>query len=311
VTKILLIAAVLPGLFWKYDANTSEQVKSANLPRVYVADGAVAEWRKHSVEVESALALKSYVRVPAPTAQMRVDVASATSVPWIEANGWRFLRGVNKAVYENVPAGRGALSAAEAYAYGVDAVIEAAQQDLPAISRMISFEQRLGDAHLPVLANIGVVDDGSADLDEVLNLLGRRNLLYKVVRAPDAALDLNVRLGTPQYPREAAKDANDFAARVREELSDEKRLVRLFGSYTVLAHLTGEGGRVRLHLLNYGNRPVEDLRVSVLGTYEQVQLAESSNPEQHGKDITSDNGRTEVTVPLLRTYAVIDFSRTQ
>ena len=93
--------------------------------------------------------------------------------------------------------------------------------------------------------------------------------------------------------------ANDFAARVREELSDEKRLVRVFGSYTVLAHLTGEGGRARLHLLNYGNRPVEDLRVSVLGTYEQVQLAESSNPEQHAKDVTIDNGRTEVTVPLL------------
>lgn len=310
MTKILLFAAVLPGLFWRYDTNTSEQVKSANLPRVYVPDGAVAEWRQRGVEVEPAQALKSYVRVPAPTAQMRVDVASATSVPWIEANGWRFLRGVNKALYENVPAGRGALATAEAYAYGVDAVIEAAQQDLPAISCMIAFERRLGDARMPALANIGVIDDGSADLDEVINLLGRRNLLYRVVRAPDLALDLNVRLGTPQYPRDAAKDPNDFAARVREELSDEKRLVRLFGSYTVLAHLTGEGGRARLHLLNYGNRPVEDLRVSVLGTYQQVQLAESNKPEEQANDVTIDNGRTEVTVPLLHTYAVIDYSRT-
>ena len=308
--RILLIAAVLPGLFWKYDTNTLEQVKSANLPRVYVPDGAVAEWRQRGVEVEPALTLKSYVRVPAPTAHMRVDVASATSVPWIEANGWRFLRGITKALYENVPAGRGALCTAEAYAYGVDAVIESAKQDLPAISGMIAFERRLGDARMPVLANIGVIDDSSVELDEVLNLLGRRNLLYKVVREPDPSLDLNVRLGTPQYPREAAKDPNDFAARVREELSDEKRLVRLFGSYTVLAHLTGEGRRARLHLLNYGNRPAEDLRVSVLGTYEQVRLAESSNPDQRATDVTVDNGRTEVTVPLLRTYAVIDYSRT-
>ena len=162
---------------------------------------------------------------------------------------------------------------------------------------------------MPALANIGVIDDKSEEIDEVLNLLGRRNLLYRVVSEPDPTLDLNVRLGSPQYPRDAAKDPNDFAARVREQLSDDKRLVRLYGSYNVLAQLTGEKGRRRLHLLNYSGRPVQDLRVRVLGAFGQVRLAESSDPAQKAADVAVENGGTELTVKVLRTYAVVDFEQ--
>ena len=35
------------------------------------------------------------------------------------------------------------------------------------------------------MANIGIVDDGSPAMEEVLNMLTRRNLLYRVVTAPD------------------------------------------------------------------------------------------------------------------------------
>ena len=134
VMRPILIAAVLTGLLWRYDIATAEQLKNTRLPRVHVSDAAAAEWRQKGVEVAAAPEIAGYVRVPPPTSKMLADQASATTVPWVESNGWRFMRGLSKALYEKVPAGRGALAAAEAYAYGVDAVIEAAREDLPAVS---------------------------------------------------------------------------------------------------------------------------------------------------------------------------------
>ena len=61
-----------------------------------------------------------------------------------------------------------------------------------------------------MLANIGIVDDGSPEMAEVLNLLSRRNLLYRVVTAPDPKLDLNIRIGSEQYPRDAVKQPQRF-----------------------------------------------------------------------------------------------------
>jgi hypothetical protein len=253
-----------------------------------------------------ALLAGDYVDVPAPKMERRTDVASATSVPWIDSNGWRFLRGTTKARYAKLPPGSAALAAAEAHAYGVDAVFEPAESDKESLASMQAFIKRIEAPRLPVRANIGVIDDGSAEIEEVLNLLGRRNLLYKVIRKPDPSLDVNVRLGTKQFPRDAAADPNGFAARVREQLGDDKRLVRLFGSYTVLAHLTGNRGRARLYLLNYSPRPVRDLRVRVLGEYGEVKLAEAADAAEAAKDIMMSEGGTEFTVPALKTYAVVD-----
>ena len=54
---------------------------------------------------------------------------------------------------------------------------------------------------MPPIANIGVLDDGSPSLGEVMNLLSRRNLLYRVVTKPDSSLDLNVKVGVGAVPR--------------------------------------------------------------------------------------------------------------
>lgn len=252
-----------------------------------------------------------YTAVPAPTMQMRPSEASATTVPWIDANGWRFLRGVRKALYEKVPPGRAALAAAEAYAYGVDALVEAAPEDQASFDTMLAFIGSTGPATpLPTRANIAIVDSGGEVIDEVLNLLSRRNLLYKVVRAPDPSVGLNIRLGSREWPEKWAEDPNDFAARVRERIGDDKRLVRLFGngSYNVLVHLTGDASRSRLHLLNYGRRPLRDLRVRVLGAHKNVRLFENSTPKQAAADQSVAAGATEFTVPALGLYAVCDLA---
>ncbi len=249
-----------------------------------------------------------YTKVPAPNIQMRMNEASATTVPWIDSNGWRYMRGLRKAYYEKLPAGRAALAAAEAHAWGVDAVLNPAPEDAKDLEAMLAFVKKVDAPELPLRANIAIVDDRSNEIEEVLNLLSRRNLLYKVVSAPDPRADLNIRIGTKQYPRDAVLNPNDFAARVREKLSDDKRLVRLFGTYTVLVRLTGDTRHSRLYLVNYAPRPVRDLRVRVLGHYREVRLSEASDTGQTATDTSTADGATEFTVPFLKTYAVVDLA---
>jgi hypothetical protein len=250
-----------------------------------------------------------YTPVPAPTIDMRMSEASATTVPWIDANGWRFLRGTKKALYEKVPADRSGHAAAEAWAYGVDALVEAADEGRAAFETMVAFLKTTGSATPgPTRANVAIIDTGSEAIAEVLNLLARRNILYRVVRAPDPSAALNIRLGSREWPEKLAEDPNDFAARVRQRITDDKRLVRLFGngSYNVLVHLTGDRTRSRLHLLNYGRRPARDLRVRVLGAFSEVRLLDSTDAKLTATDQLVANGATEFTVPSLAVYAICD-----
>lgn len=261
-----------------------------SLPRVYTPDTSV----------------EGYTKVPPPNIRMRMNEASATTVPWIDSNASRYMRGVKKAFYAKLPAGSAPLAAAEAFAYGVDAILEPAPDDKQALKTMLEFLQRMDAPRMPMLANIGIVDDASPEMAEVLNLLSRRNLLYRVVTAPDPKLDLNIRIGSEQYPRDAVKNPNDFAARVREKLTDDERLVRLFNTYTVIVNLTGENGRARLHVLNYARRPAKDIRVRVLGEYKQVKLHEAADATMAAQDIVIADRGTEFTIPQIATYAVID-----
>ena len=177
----------------------------------------------------------SYQEIPSPGVRYLPNVARATNIPWIDSNGWRFARGMRKVSYTNVPAGSASLAAAEAFVFNVDAIINPDPKDLVDLGRMLRFLKANEQAPLPEMVNIGVVDSPSPLLNEVLNLLTRRNLLYKVVPAPDRTLDLNVQLGTPDFPAEAAANPYEFAARVRAKLGDDKRLVRLYGTSTVIA----------------------------------------------------------------------------
>lgn len=248
------------------------------------------------------------VKATSPGVEYHMDVASATTVPWVDANGWRFIRHPNAAyVYEAKP-GAAALAAAEAYAYGVKATVQAAQQDVDRLHRMEEFLHRIGNHRMPAIANIGVIDDHSEDLDEVLNLMARHNLLFNVIQAPDPRYDLNIRLGTPEYPKAEAADPYQFAMSVRRKLTDEKRLVRIYGSSVVLVRLEGDGLNARVHLLNYGRAIVRGLRVRVLGAYPNGRLAAFEHENDALRDYEVLDGATEFTVPELGPYAVVDLS---
>ena len=176
-------------------------------------------------------------------------------------------------------------------------------------NRMLQFLRGIPERDLPAMANIGVVDDGSPETGELMNLLSRRNLLYRIVTTPDPHLDLNIRLGSKEYPKSEAANPSELAQKIRAELTDEKRLLRVYGSEVVIARLTGAAGRVRIHLLNYANRPVIGLRVRVLGDYPDWQAAAYDHPDLKLEDFTTADGATEFTVPKMSTYAVIDLSK--
>src|SRR5262249_22271020 len=142
------------------------------------------------------------------------------------------------------------------------------------LTKFLGFLKSQKHDYLPAMANIGIVNDKSPEMNEVLNMLTRRNLLYRTVTAPDRKLDLNVQLDSKDFPRDWAQDPSDFATRVRAKLSDDRRLLRLYGTSTMIAHLTGDGKRARLYLLSYsrgggrnqdGEAASQSIRIRLLG----------------------------------------------
>jgi hypothetical protein len=307
----LLIAALLPGLYLEQAPEKVDAIKRAGITRIYAPAAQIAAWKAAGVDAVDSAALPEFTAVPAPTVRMEVTAASATRIPWINANGWRYQRGLKRAFYKNLPQGSAVMAAAEAFAYGVDAVLQPAAKDLDDLLDMVTFLRSVGGDPMPAMANIGVLDDGSPVLGEVMNLLSRRNLLYRVVKEPDPSLDLNVQVGSEQFPVAAARNPSDFAARVREKLQDEKRLLRIYGSSVVIGYLTGNDGNARLFLLNYLPRPVSGLQVRVKGNYSVSKVHVPGRPNAAVKDPLTREGGTEFTMPDFQRFAVIDMVKGQ
>jgi hypothetical protein len=120
---------------------------------------------------------------------------------------------------------------------------------------------------------------------------------------------MNVRIGSPEYPRSEAANPDYLAKKIRGQLGDDKRLVRLYGSEVVVARLTGNRDHQRLQLLNYAARPVEGLRVRVAGTWAHPRLMAFDKPNMQVSDVTSSDGGTEFTIAELSTYAAVDLTR--
>ena len=240
------------------------------------------------------------VKLPVPAVQYRMNVASATSAPWVNANGWLIQRSPGRKVFYDLPKGAAELAMAEAHAYNADAIVKIAPEDADAYAKMNAFLQQAGPAG-PQLGNIAVMDDGSVQAGEGLNLLHRKNLLYRMVSAPDSKADLNIKAD------KGISNPLDFAAGVREKLSDDKRLIRVYGSAVVLANLTGDsGGHEKLHLINYGKKHVDGLRIRLRGSYVVRRVSIYETAESKVDDFITRDGGTEFSIPRVGLYTVID-----
>lgn len=300
----------LPLLCWPGAREDAPALRRAGIERLCVPPEAAEDWRGagFSVVAASPADLASREKLPVPGIAGGAETASPTRSPFVVANGWRFLRKSGGRYAYDLPAGKAALAAAEAFAYGADAVLEIDPADLEGLGRMLAFLGQLPPAELPGLADLAVVEDGTPLLGEVMNLLARRNLLFRVVHAPAPELGINVRLGTKEYPTRDAADPNAFALKVRRQLGDERRRLRVYGSEVVLVRLTGEAGRVRLHLLNYGGREIDGLRLRVRGSYGEGEAFVAGRGRVALQDRAVADGATEFTIPTMGAYAVTDLA---
>ena len=303
------LAALLPWLYWDQGPATADAVKQAGIARLYVPAGQESAWKAAGFEARAFDAAK-FIKLPAPGVEYKMNVAAATSLPWVDANGWRFVRDRGRhAYYYDVAWHKAGLAAAEAYVYGVEAVIHPDARDVGTLGQMLAFLQSIDRPQMPVLANVGIIDDGSEETGEVLNLMSRRNLLFQVVQAPDPKYDLNVQIGTKEFPKEEAADPYGFATLIRRKLTDEKRLLRIYGSDVVLGRLAGDSAQVRVHLINYGGGKVEGLRVRVRGEYPHGTLGAFGVKTTALDDLSAAGDATEFTIPEMGVYAVVDLKR--
>ncbi len=308
---LLALAVVLPSLYWEGGPETAPALREARITRIEVPAENVAAWRGvPGIDVKAPTGQPG-VKLATPAVSYRMDEASASTAPWVDSNGWRILREPGARFVYDAPGKAAALAAAEVFAYGARGEIHTDAEGLGPLGEMLAFLGGVPEASLPLAANIGYQDDGSAKSGEVMNLLVRRNLLFRLVQAPDPKLDLNVKIGSAQFPVAEAENPDMMAHKIRQELTDDKRLVRIYGSEVVIARLESDGTRARLHLLNYAGakRPVVGLRVRVLGRYREAALLASGLPGSKVLDYTLDSDATEFTLAELKMYAVIDLSR--
>ena len=246
---------------------------------------------------------KDAVQLAVPRVQYRPNEASATRSPWIDANGWRILRAPDRTFVYRAEGNAAALAAAEAFTYGAQALIGADAAGTEAFGRMLEFLRRIPDAELNSVADIGVVDDGTDPTGELMNLLARQNLLYKLELAPDSKLRVNLPAGVK------AGDPNLLAHQIRAQLSDENRSLRIYGSEVVIARLMANSRQARVYLLNYSNRAVRGLRVRVRGAFTKGESRVFGVTDAHLEDWLPERDATEFTVPELGAFAVIDLFR--
>jgi hypothetical protein len=308
--SVLLFLATLPSLYWAQPVETAPALKQAGIERLYVPAEAAVAWQAAGFTVvpfgEKERAERT--KLQAPGLRSRAEMASATVRPWVFANGWRFLRKPDGRYWGDVPAGKAALAAAEAFAFGADAVLAIDPADLESFGKMRAFLSSVPDSSLPPFADVVVVDDGSPPVGEILNLMARRNLLFKVAakEAPDVAM--NVRIGSKEFPRAQARNPETFALSVRRRLTDEKRSLRLFGSEVVLARLARDAGHARLHLVNYGGRMIDGLRVRLLGSWAPGGALAFGQERVAVEDLVSADGATEFSLGRIGPYAIVDLT---
>jgi hypothetical protein len=307
----LLFAAALPLLYWDGTLDTAKRLSDAHIVRIGVPPDKSAGWNSVAGLNVEAIDRAKLITLPAPGVNYRYESASATSEPWLDTNAWQFLRSPSARFYYEAPGRSAALSAAEAFMWDAAAVVHTDSAGLPDLAKMTSFLQTVEQPALPARVNIGFIDDGSSVAAEVMKLLVRRNLLFQIVRKRAPSLELNVEIGSKDYTREQARDPYFLAQKIRADLGDDKRLVRIFGSQVTVARLAGDTGRARLHLLNYAgpSRPAVGVRVRVKGPYRSARPAIYGNPTAQLQDVSTGQDAIEFTVKQLDLYAVVDLSK--
>lgn len=240
-----------------------------------------------------------FTSVAAPGVRYRMNMAMATSAPWVDSNLWKYRRKPDAAYLTDARQKSVALAVAEGFLRQVKLTVRVADTQKAEYEEILAFLKSVPEGPKTPWVNLAIEDDGSAVAGEALNLMARRNLLYASnVKAP-----VNMALSSKSKPYDAMQEA-------RERVGDDNRILRIYGSELTLAELTREGNRIRLQLLNYGSRPVESLRIRLKGKFTpaQVKARIFKVAEPDFVDWAWDGEYTEFTLSQLPLYGVLDIT---
>jgi len=306
--QFLFVLLSLPLLYWSQGIETAPQIKDTGLEQFAVPPEKVEEWRKAGFKVIAMPRneLEGRERLLVPGIQRKYTVASPTRAPWIEANGWRFLRQPGGQYLYDVAVGKAGLAAAESFVYNANAVVKLEPADLAEFGKMLAFLRPLPADELPIVADFTVIDTGSVGSGEVMNLLMRRNLLFRLDTFPSSLYRINIKLGTRDYPESIAADPSAFAQKIRQQIGDENRSLRIYGSEVVIARLLSDSTKTRLHLINYGGREIEGLRVRLRGKFANGSAMVAGVGRTSLEDFLVTKSATEFTIPKMASYALIE-----
>jgi hypothetical protein len=306
--QFLFALLSLPLLYWSQGLETAPQIKAAGIEQFAVPPEKIEAWRVAGFKVIALPRneLEGRERLLPPGIQRKYNVASPTRAPWVDANGWRFLRAPSGQYLYDLPAGKAALAAAEAFVYKADVVVKIEPADVEEFGNMLAFLRGLPTDELPSVADFVVIDTGTVASGEVMNLLLRRNLLFQLEKFPSALHRINIKLGTREYPESIAADPSAFAQKIRQQLGDENRSLRIYGSEVVLARLLSDSTKLRLHLLNYGGREIEGLRVRLRGKFANGSAMIAGVGRASLADFLVEGKATEFTIPQMGSYALIE-----
>lgn len=307
--SVIALALLLPSIFWTGGPQSAAELKRDGIEKIVVPSNMLTAWKGQSAIEVSAANPADFERLAAPGISFHSQVASATREPWVNSNGWHYLRQPSGHFLYDAPGQSAMLAAAEAFSFGGQALIQTDEAGLAGLARMLTFLAGIPDEKMRPVVNIDFVDDGSSVSAECMNLLIRRNLLVEARHSElqEQKLQLVV-LGSADYPKKDAANPVVFAQQVREHLTDEKRSLRIYGSNVVIGRMASNGRKTRVFLLNYGagKYSIEGLRVRVLGHHSQVRLLD---PELLGNKLTDtlySKDATEATIQRLKTFAIID-----
>ncbi len=301
-----------PCLYQDGAPSDAAAIRSAGVTAICAPAGAVGAWKAEGFDVTAMdaadLAARELLATPGVLRGQRV--ASATRTPYIVSNGSRVRRAPDTRYRYMLPVERAAVAAAEAATWSADAVLQLeAPGDLAPLGQVHQFLRTLPDRDLPHMADFAMVDDGSDEAGEVMNLFTRRNLLYAIVEAPSDRFPLNIRLGTPEFPRMSTADPSAFALRVRRRIGDEQRSLRIYGSEVIIARAGAGDDGARVHLINYTGREVFGLRVRLRGVYEPEAAYVLGVEQTALEDVAVVDGFTEFSIPQMGLFAVVDLRK--
>src|SRR5580704_4376077 len=106
------MTALLPGLFWTGGPDTAAALRRAGIERFSAPPAQAEAWKTAGLAATSLTeeGLQGRTKLSNPGIDRKVTVASATTAPWVDANGWRFKRKPDGEFYYDLPAGTAALA---------------------------------------------------------------------------------------------------------------------------------------------------------------------------------------------------------